>query len=187
MTDSAMDDNTTSQSFLVPADKPKQPPVIEINDAEELRKAGSCCPNMKPFVLMIGLSVHSIFEGLAVGLAPTLSATLTLVIAIVVHKGAAAAALGISLVKTYPEDLTLCRWLIFTFSVATPLGVIMGIFLGQSDVLGVIFNSLTCGTFVYIACSEIIVEEFTVPGTRGWKLLAFFIGSLLIFSLWFLP
>ena len=39
------------------------------NEAEVLRKAGSCCPNMTPFVLMIALSVHSIFEGMAVGLA----------------------------------------------------------------------------------------------------------------------
>jgi len=28
----------------------------------------SCCPNLTPFVLMIALSVHSIFEGLALGL-----------------------------------------------------------------------------------------------------------------------
>lgn len=45
---------------------------VYINEAEELRKAGSCCPNMAPFVLMLALSVHAIFEGLAVGLAPSL-------------------------------------------------------------------------------------------------------------------
>lgn len=160
---------------------------VVINNAEELRKAGSSCPNMTPFVLMIALSVHSVFEGIAVGLAPNFSGTVSLVVAIVVHKGAAASALGISLVKTFPDNMPLCRWLVFTFAIATPLGVIIGMLLGKNDVLTVVFNSLACGTFVYIACSEIIVEEFTVPGGRWWKLLAFFCGSVLIFSLWFMP
>ena len=36
---------------------------------QELKQKNSCCPNMTPFILMIALSVHSIFEGLALGLA----------------------------------------------------------------------------------------------------------------------
>jgi len=31
-------------------------------------KAKSCCPNLTPYVLMIALSTHSIFEGLALGI-----------------------------------------------------------------------------------------------------------------------
>jgi zinc transporter ZupT len=90
-------------------------------------------------------------------------------------------------VKTFPDDFTLCRWLVFTFSLATPVGIIAGMLLGQGDLLDVIFNSLASGTFVYIACSEVIVEEFTIPGNRCWKLFAYLIGILIIFSLWFIP
>ena len=64
----------------------------------------SCCANMTPFVLMIALSVHAIFEGLALGLSVEFKDTLNIVIAIVIHKAAASCALGISLVKTFPED-----------------------------------------------------------------------------------
>lgn len=142
---------------------------------------------MTPFVLMIALSVHSIFEGLAVGLTPDLKNTFNMVLAIAIHKGAAASSLGISLVKTFPDDFKLCRWLVFTFSLATPLGIIMGMLLKNAGTIyDIIFNSLAAGSFVYIACSEVIVEEFTIPGNRMWKLLTFLLGIAVITSLWLL-
>ena len=88
------------------------------------KKAKSC--NMTPFILMIALSVHSCFEGLACGLSMNLTATLNIILAIVIHKSAAASSLGISLVKSFPNDFRLVRWLVFTFSIATPLGVALG-------------------------------------------------------------
>ena len=92
----------------------------------DIKKNTSCCPNMTPFILMIALSVHSVFEGLALGMAPTIKDVLNMLIAICVHKGAAASSLGISLVKTFPENFKLCRQLIFIFSLSTPLGVGIG-------------------------------------------------------------
>ena len=64
---------------------------------------------MTPFVLMIALSVHSIFEGIALGLGKTEAAVMNMVIAILVHKGAAGSSLGISLVKAFPDNFKLCR------------------------------------------------------------------------------
>lgn len=104
-----------------------------------------------------------------------------------VHKGAAGSSLGISLVKTFPDNFKLCRWLIFTFSLATPLGVGIGMAVANAgDIYDVIFSSLAAGSFVYIACTEVIVEEFSIPGNRYWKLLAFLIGAAIITLLWFL-
>ena len=104
-----------------------------------------------------------------------------------VHKGAASSSLGISLVKTFPDNFKLCRWLIFTFSLATPLGVGIGMaVVNAGDIYDVIFSSLAAGSFVYIACTEVIVEEFSIPGNRYWKLLAFLIGAAIITLLWFL-
>ena len=104
-----------------------------------------------------------------------------------VHKGAAGSSLGISLVKTFPDNFKLCRWLIFTFSLATPLGVGIGMAVANAgNIYDVIFSSLAAGSFVYIACTEVIVEEFSIPGNRYWKLLAFLIGAAIITLLWFL-
>ena len=76
---------------------------------KEMREKTSCCPGMTPFILMIALSVHSVFEGLALGLSKEESDVVNMVIAICVHKGAAGSSLGISLVKTFPDDFRLCR------------------------------------------------------------------------------
>ena len=150
-------------------------------------KETTCCPNMTPYILLMALSVHSLFEGLATGLQKSEAQLINIVIAILVHKGAAGCSLGISLVKTFPDDMKLCRNLIFIFSIATPVGVGLGMIVANAgDIYDIIFSSLAAGTFVYIGCSEVIVEEFSVPGNRYWKLLAYLGGALLIAMLWFL-
>lgn len=154
---------------------------------DEMKKKTSCCPNMTPFILMIALSVHSVFEGLALGLQTDISSVLNIVIAICIHKGAAASSLGISLVKTFPDDFRLCRQLVLLFAIATPLGVGIGMLVANAgDIYEVIFSSIAAGSFIYIACSEVVVEEFSIPGNRYWKLLAFLVGASIITMLWFL-
>ena len=136
---------------------------------------------------MIALSVHSCFEGLAAGLQMNFQQELYIILAIVIHKGAAASALGIALVKSFPNDFKLCRILVSVFACATPLGVGIGMALvGTDEIYEIIFNSLAAGTFVYIAASEIIVEEFSIPGYRWLKLFSFLFGALIITLLWFL-
>ena len=136
---------------------------------------------------MIALSTHSVFEGLAVGMSPNMNSLVSMMIAIVIHKGAAGISLGIALVKAFPNDFKLCRWLIFTFAMTSPVGIGIGMsIVNSSDVVDVVFSSLCAGTFVYIACSEIIVEEFSVPGSRFLNLCGFLIGTLVISTLWFL-
>ena len=137
---------------------------------------------------MIALSLHSAFEGLACGLQMNLTAVLNIILAIVIHKGAAASSLGISLVRTFPNNFKLVRWLIFVFSLATPMGVALGMLLSKAgEIYDIIFSSLAAGTFIYIACTEIIVEEFAVPGYRFLKLFVFLVGALIITLLWFIP
>lgn len=58
---------------------------------------------------MVALSIHSIFEGIATGISKDETIVLDMIIAIVVHKGAAGSALGINLVKNFPNDFRLVR------------------------------------------------------------------------------
>ena len=53
--------------------------------------------SLTPLVLMIALSVHSVFEGIATGMAGSTSDLASLILAIVLHKWAAAMSLGISM------------------------------------------------------------------------------------------
>jgi len=51
----------------------------------------------------------------------------------------------------------------------------------------VIFNSFAGGTFIYIAASEVIVEEFSMPGRKKWlQMIMFLLGASIITSLWLL-
>ena len=137
---------------------------------------------------MIALSTHSCFEGLAAGLSQNLTSLLNIILAIAIHKGAASSSLGIALVRTFPNDFRLVRWLIILFSAATPMGIAFGMILAKSgEIYTIIFSSLAAGTFIYIACTEVIVEEFSMPGNRFLKLFCFLFGMAIITCLFFIP
>jgi solute carrier family 39 (zinc transporter), member 1/2/3 len=78
--------------------------------------------------------------------------------------------------------------MICLFAIFTPLGVGLGMALKStnSDMLELICACLAGGTFVYIACSEVIVEEFSMSRHRFLKLLFFVVGICIIASLVFL-
>jgi len=50
----------------------------------------------------------------------------------------------------------------------------------------VIFMALSAGTFIYVACTEIIVHEFESSAWSGIKFLLVVIGGVIIGALWFL-
>lgn len=130
---------------------------------------------------MIGLSVHSVFEGIAVGLISKTSDLWTFIIAITLHKWAAAVALGISIHKTFKEQPVMLYTLMGIFSVATPLGIGIGMIVtGSSKLAEIIFSSLAGGTFIYIACTEVVVEEFSTPQWKYTKIICFFLGAAII-------
>jgi zinc transporter 1/2/3 len=132
---------------------------------------------------MIALSVHSIFEGIALGLMNEMGPFINLMVSILVHKFAESMSISIAMQKAGFDFKKLCSF-IFLFSFATPLGTTMGILLNDADeIVNIIFTSLAGGSFIYVACSELIVEEFSLPGNRWLKLLAFMLGAIFIMLL----
>ena len=120
------------------------------------------------------------FEGIALGLMNDLSSVVNLIISIAIHKFAESMAISIALLKSKIAFKALFKF-IMVFSLATPLGTAFGILLGNTpEIVSIIFTSLCGGTFIYVACSELIVEEFSMPGNRWIKLLAFVLGAVLI-------
>ena len=146
-----------------------------------------CLENMTPFVLLIGLGVHAVFEGIAMGTETDSGKAAIFALAIFLHKGAAGMSLGISLAKTFPHrDLFVVSLLVF-FSTFTPLGIIIGMLLKSGDeLIEIIFSCLAAGTFIYIAGSEIIVEEFAMPDGKCIKFLFYILGIVIVSSLLFI-
>ena len=82
---------------------------------------------------MIGLGAHSLFEGIAVGMGHTVNEVALLVLAIVMHKGAAGMSLGTSMAKAFPDRDNHVVLLLFFFSIFTPLGVLIGWAVGDDS------------------------------------------------------
>lgn len=109
-----------------------------------------------------------------------------LAVGIIVHKSAAAVSLGGTFANSGYTFKEICL-LITLFSITTPVGILIGMqILESSKLLDTVLQSISGGTFVYVACSEIIVNEFDRKGNRCAKLFLVFLGGALISSLWFL-
>jgi ABC-type Mn2+/Zn2+ transport system permease subunit len=81
-------------------------------------------------VLLVALSTHAFFEGIALGLTKDLAPTLNIMLGLFIHKTAASLSLGISISKNFEkEDLSKGNLLLFSFALATPLGIAGGLLL----------------------------------------------------------
>ena len=83
---------------------------------------------IRSIVLVAMLSVHSIFEGLALGLETTISNLVQLFIAISIHKSVLSFGLGMKLFETFtPGHVKIAVIGIFLFCSGSPLGSVIGI------------------------------------------------------------
>ncbi|MGB6976445.1 MAG: ZIP family metal transporter [Gammaproteobacteria bacterium] len=99
------------------------------------------------------LSIHSLLEGAAVGIAENLATTLMIFIAILAHKGAASFALATHLTRSRLK-LPLIIFSFSFFALMTPLGIFAGSWMVSAPsthvLLTPIFSALAAGTFLYI-------------------------------------
>ena len=143
-------------------------------------------PNIGPYMLVAAMGFHAFFEGLALGLLNDFSGFFGFLAAIMFHKWAEAAAIGLSFLlgnmKKMPTLISLT-----IFSLLTPMGVAAGIFFSDADdKIKAIMMAVSAGTFLYISIAEILSEEFTSQHKSGFKYLAFLIGMGLMVGVWFI-
>lgn len=160
--------------------------IININNDNQNNHVFNPTSSITPYILLIALSVHGIFEGIALGVMNTVKECSILFSAIILHKWAASFALGISFYKSGTErDLFIKMILLFTSF--GPLGIIIGmIFSDAGNLIKGIMLSISSGTFIYVAASEVIVEEFSLSKKTNIKFLWFLFGGLLTFILTFI-
>ena len=113
---------------------------------------------LSAFILLLSLSIHGLFECLALGIQTDYTNTLLLFIALMIHKWAEAFALGVLFVKA--KFSKKFYYLIITlFAIIGPVGVAIGIVLAATagEFVEGIFLSISTGTFLYVSCSEVII------------------------------
>ncbi|OQR79436.1 zinc transporter ZIP1-like [Tropilaelaps mercedesae] len=130
----------------------------------------------RAIVMVFALSLHSIFEGMAIGLQATTQQVVQLFGAIVVHKCVIAVTLGTNLVSSSTR-LTHCT--IFSclavFASMAPIGI--GIAIGLDNAPEMVNGVLQCvaaGTFVYITFFEVLPHELNSKHTEGSRIFKIF-------------
>ena len=145
---------------------------------------------IRSLILLIALSFHSIFEGLAIGLQQDLGQLISLFIAVIAHKAIMAFSLGLTLAQA---TLSAKQYVmsIMVFSLASPFGMGIGILLADmdhslaADVANGILQGIAGGTFLYITFFEVLPHEFNEPKHRMLKLVSMLVGYSCICGLLF--
>lgn len=109
-----------------------------------------------PYILALTLIIHSLIEGIALGIGPTLSETLLIFIAIIAHKGSESFALCVTMLR---HECPIRRIIFFVilFATMTPLGILLGATINayaittHGELIAGIFNAFAAGTFLYIS------------------------------------
>ncbi|BHF65598.1 hypothetical protein SprV_0200861100 [Sparganum proliferum] len=153
---------------------------------------------MRVFLLLIALSVHSVFEGLAVGLQRSVSEVVALFSALMLHKLIMAVSIGMSLATSRqqsertgaaPNRKTLRIQIVCTtvFALASPLGVLIGSLLIAQRSSGAllmtiaVLQGLACGTFFFVVFCEMLPNEFKEGSTdRIVKFIFLILGFALV-------
>ena len=147
--------------------------------------------SFRMYVLIIALSLHSIFEGLSVGLITDADMLIQLLIALLLHKSILSFALGVKLVDGGMKPTFIIKGIVI-FAAMAPIGVGLGlaVLTSFSQVASLfcsgILQGLATGSFLYVTFFEILPEEFTIQSRhKGYKLLSVIIGFLTIAGMCF--
>ncbi|KAI0213974.1 Zinc transporter ZIP1 [Lamellibrachia satsuma] len=149
---------------------------------------------IRSLFLLLALSMHSIFEGLAVGLQGDVKNILQIFAALTIHKCILAFSLGLNFVQSHMTVRGILRSG-FLFAITSPIGISIGIIVFQFTVNPVMSNlvcglleGIACGTFLFVVFFEILPHEFNTKArlpNRMLKLLFLLVGyaaiSLLLF------
>lgn len=144
---------------------------------------------LRACVLVFSLALHSVFEGLAVGLQRDRARAMELCLALLLHKGILAVSLSLRLLQSHlrVQVVTGCGIL---FSCMTPLGIGLGAALAESagplhQLAQSVLEGMAAGTFLYITFLEILPQELATSEQRILKVILLLAGFALLTGLLF--
>ncbi|XP_062405216.1 zinc transporter ZIP1 [Sardina pilchardus] len=146
--------------------------------------------SFRSFILFLSLSLHSVFEGLAIGLQNTESKVLMICIAILVHKSIIVFSLSVKLVQSAVPPLWVGAY-VLVFALMSPIGIAVGIGvmeaqLSSGALIQAVLEGLAAGTFIYITFLEILPHELNSPERQLPKVFFILVGFSVMAGLGFL-
>ena len=137
--------------------------------------------SLRTMLLLFALSLHSVFEGLAIGLQMTSGAVIGIFAALCLHKCILSFSLSMNLVQSKISGKSAIQSVIM-FSMSSPFGIVVGIAITDlwhsmlSVLVHGILQGIASGTFLYIIFFEILPKEFNCEVDRLLKVLFLILG-----------
>lgn len=122
---------------------------------------------LRGFFIILAISLHAVFEGVAMGLGTKASFVWYLCFAVAVHKSIIAFCIGVQMTTSGVKRSLIYAYMT-TFSLVTPIGIAIGITLIEtttktsshgSSASAAILNGLAAGTLIYVVFFEILEKE----------------------------
>ncbi|MQM11413.1 hypothetical protein Taro_044321 [Colocasia esculenta] len=163
--------------------------------AQSLAYAGSLGDSM---LLIVALCFHSVFEGIAIGVAKDQAGAWRALWTVSLHKVFAAIAMGIALLRMIPDRPFLsCAAYAFAFAISSPIGVAIGIIIDATtqgrvaDWIYAISMGFACGIFVYVSINHLLAKGYKperplrldTPFNR-WLAVVLGVGIIAVVMIW---
>ncbi|XP_042346782.1 zinc transporter ZIP1-like [Plectropomus leopardus] len=146
---------------------------------------------LRAFILVFSLSLHSVFEGLAVGLLEEGKEVLEICLALMIHKSIISFSLAFKLSQGRLRRSVVVGCLLL-FAIMSPLGIGVGIALTetkaspQHQLARSTLQGLAAGTFIYITFMEILPRELSSGRNRMPKVAMLLVGFALVTAVLFI-
>lgn len=144
--------------------------------------------SIRGLLVVLALSIHELFEGLAVGLEKSSKNVWYMFAAVSAHKLVLAFCVGVELVITKTK-IWLSLIYVLTFAIVSPIGIGIGILLTNCDnttteLTAVILQGLAAGTLLYVVFFEILLKQERASGLLQYFMVL--VGFTIMFGLQFL-
>ncbi|KAM8826395.1 zinc transporter ZIP3 isoform 1-T2 [Synchiropus picturatus] len=146
---------------------------------------------LRAFILVFSLSLHSVFEGLAVGLLEQPKEVLEICLALMIHKSIIAFSMSFKLIQGHLRRSAVVGCLLL-FAAMSPVGIGMGVALTetksspQHKLARCSLEGLAAGTFIYITFMEILPHELKSGRNRIPKVAMLLLGFALVTGVLFI-
>ncbi|XP_028280891.1 zinc transporter ZIP3 [Parambassis ranga] len=176
---------------------------VQTNDRSHHRRQGSSDSDghfhvdwasqsaLRAFILVFSLSLHSVFEGLAVGLLQEGKEVLEIVLALLIHKSIISFSLTFKLSQGRLRRSAVAGCLLL-FAAMSPLGIGLGVALTetktspQHQLARCTLEGLAAGTFIYITFMEILPHELSSGRNRIPKVAMLLVGFAVVTAVLFI-
>lgn len=144
--------------------------------------------SLRELLMVLALTVHEAFEGLAIGLESSVGAVWYMLAAVAIHKCVIAFCIGVELVSGR-VSLALSVFYAIIYSFASPFGIAVGLLLSSTNqdgttlLLSVGLQGLATGTLLYVVFFEVLHRD--AHGKSGFLqlicvLAGFFLMTILV-------